>query len=395
MATEPYSRSSQETRGSDSIDRKRCSPFSMNTKLVAVSTILAGLSVLVSMDSVLRGSKTSEVELLPLDAATGPESLAFDAKGEGPYTGISDGRILKWQGKEHGWLEYAAVHAPHLLNDCRGSQDPKLEHVCGRPLGLRFSEKTGELFVADAYLGLLVVGPDDKFAAPVARQAQGVEFHFTNSLDIEPDSGVVYFTDSSMRFQRRQFISAVVAGDKTGRLMKYDPQTKEVQVLLDSLQFPNGVALSQDGSHLLIVETTTCRILKYWLQTPKARTLEVIAQLQGFPDNIKRSPRGGFWVAIHSKRTKLLEWVLSARWLCDGLIKAPIDLQRFSTFLNWWTGKANALRLSEDGEVLDVMEGFGGGVMRSISEVEERHGKLWIGSILMPFVGTYNLTGPV
>jgi hypothetical protein len=28
----------------------------------------------------------------------GPESLAFDSNGAGPYTGVSDGRILFWNG---------------------------------------------------------------------------------------------------------------------------------------------------------------------------------------------------------------------------------------------------------------------------------------------------------
>ena len=37
----------------------------------------------------------------------GPESVAFDNKGEGPYTGTSDDRILKWQGSKHGWKEFA------------------------------------------------------------------------------------------------------------------------------------------------------------------------------------------------------------------------------------------------------------------------------------------------
>ena len=28
---------------------------------------------------------------------TGPEALAFDSVGDGPYTGVSDGRIMKFQ----------------------------------------------------------------------------------------------------------------------------------------------------------------------------------------------------------------------------------------------------------------------------------------------------------
>ena len=35
------------------------------------------------------------------------ESIVFNCNGEGPYTGTSNGRILKWQGFEHGWKEFA------------------------------------------------------------------------------------------------------------------------------------------------------------------------------------------------------------------------------------------------------------------------------------------------
>ena len=35
------------------------------------------------------------------------ESVAFDCKGEGPYTGTSYGRILKWQGSMRGWKEFS------------------------------------------------------------------------------------------------------------------------------------------------------------------------------------------------------------------------------------------------------------------------------------------------
>lgn len=37
----------------------------------------------------------------------GPESLAFDAQGRGPYTGVSDGRILRYDGPELGWTTFA------------------------------------------------------------------------------------------------------------------------------------------------------------------------------------------------------------------------------------------------------------------------------------------------
>ncbi|KAK4708561.1 hypothetical protein R3W88_029486 [Solanum pinnatisectum] len=37
----------------------------------------------------------------------GPESFAFDPHGDGPYTGVSDGRIIKWLQNETRWLNFA------------------------------------------------------------------------------------------------------------------------------------------------------------------------------------------------------------------------------------------------------------------------------------------------
>lgn len=39
----------------------------------------------------------------------GPESLAFDARGRGPYTGLSDGRVVRWDGPAAGWSLFATT----------------------------------------------------------------------------------------------------------------------------------------------------------------------------------------------------------------------------------------------------------------------------------------------
>jgi hypothetical protein len=54
----------------------------------------------------------SEFERLPLEDAVGPESFAFDPLGGGPYTGISDGRIIKWQQDQRRWINFATT-SPH------------------------------------------------------------------------------------------------------------------------------------------------------------------------------------------------------------------------------------------------------------------------------------------
>lgn len=38
---------------------------------------------------------------------SGPESFAFELTGQGPYTSISDGRIVKYEGPNIGFVEFA------------------------------------------------------------------------------------------------------------------------------------------------------------------------------------------------------------------------------------------------------------------------------------------------
>lgn len=88
-------------------------------------------------------------------------------------------------------------------SECVRPFAPELEHVCGRPLGLRFDKTTGDLYIADAYLGLHVVGPSGGLATKLVSEFEGKPLRFTNDLDIDEDNDIIYFTDSSTVFQRR------------------------------------------------------------------------------------------------------------------------------------------------------------------------------------------------
>lgn len=80
---------------------------------------------------------------------------------------------------------------------------PEMEHVCGRPLGLRFHSETGDLYIADSYLGLQKVGPDGGLATKILVEAENKPFQFLNDLDIDEKHNLIYFTDTSTIFQRR------------------------------------------------------------------------------------------------------------------------------------------------------------------------------------------------
>ncbi|GMJ02374.1 strictosidine synthase-like 2 [Hibiscus trionum] len=359
----------------------------MTSKVFNAVAAIVLFSALVVVRKPLNG-ELRQMEVVSIADAVGPESVAFDPLGDGPYVGVSDGRILKWLENEHRWIGFGTTSQNR--EGCLGQDEHETrEQICGRPLGICFSEATGELYIADAYMGLLKLGPEGGLATPIATQADAVPFGFTNSLDINQSDGSIYFTDSSSVYQRRNYISVILSGDKTGRLLKYEQESQQVTVLLTNLSFPNGVALSQDGSFLVLSDTTNCGILRYWLTTPRAGSLETLAQLPGFPDNIRRSPRGGFWVALHSRRTKIVSWIL---W-CPKLGRALIWLlpekviTRAYSVLSKLRGSGIAIRISEEGEVLETLEIR----MSSMSEVQEKGDHLWIGSINLPFLGLYRL----
>ncbi|OWM90336.1 hypothetical protein CDL15_Pgr014638 [Punica granatum] len=234
---------------------------------------------------------------LPLGASF-PDTTAFNQAGRGPFTGISDGRILEYVNSSVGYVEFAIASPKRPKIICNGSiTNPILQPICGRPLGLAFNHRTGQLFVVDTALGLAVVSPDGGNGTLLVTSAGGVGFKFLNGVDIDQDSEVVYFTDTSSKFTLSDIIKVLLTRDKTGRLLSYNPRTNESRVLLTGLAGPNGVAVSRDGSFLLFTEMVTNTIRRFWVTGPKANTTELFAQVEGLPDNIRINARGEVWVA--------------------------------------------------------------------------------------------------
>ncbi|XP_077241022.1 protein STRICTOSIDINE SYNTHASE-LIKE 3-like isoform X1 [Tasmannia lanceolata] len=336
-------------------------------------------------------NRLQKSEIRFLNQIQGPESVAFDPLGRGPYTGVADGRILFWNA--HSWLDFAYT-SPNRSELCDPKPSPlsylKNEHVCGRPLGLRFDKRTGELYIADAYFGLMKVGPEGGLAMPLVTEAEGVPLGFTNDLDID-NEGNIYFTDSSTKYQRRNFMQLVFAAEDSGRLLKYNTITKETTVLRRNLQFPNGVSMSKDGSFFVFCEGSLGRLSRYWLKGEKAGMTEIFAILPGFPDNVRTNEKGDFWVAIHCRRSMYTYICGLYPQLRKFLLKLPIPAKyQYLLHIGGWP-HAVIVKYSPDGKIMEILEDKQGKVVRLVSEVEEKDGKLWIGSVLMPFIAVYGL----
>lgn len=88
---------------------------------------------------IIDGSRSQHLNLKD-SLLRGPESVAFDGNGDGPYSGVSDGRVLKWNGEARGWSTYAygPGYNPKACTASRLRPAEITEGKCGRPLGLRF-----------------------------------------------------------------------------------------------------------------------------------------------------------------------------------------------------------------------------------------------------------------
>ncbi|CAM6007175.1 unnamed protein product [Sphagnum balticum] len=333
--------------------------------------------------------KKSQIWKVPF---LGPESFVFDSQGRGPYTSVSDGRIVRYDGPELGWSTFAYT-SKNRSEICAPKDPPAsnlaFEHVCGRPLGLRFNKKTGELWIADAYLGILKVGPEGGQTEAVVTHIDGVPMKLCNDLDFD-DDGILYFTDSSTRWTRRQFFLATFEGDNTGRFIKYDPVTKETTTLIKDLRFSNGVAVSRDGTFVLICDARNGRLVQYWLQGEKAGMHHTFVILPGWPDNVRCNEEGDFWVALHSVRYAADTFLGTLPWLRYLLGRLPVP-QKLLYQLAIGKPHAMILRYDPEGNLKEVLEDQTGQSVQFVSEVEEHNGKLYIGSVLLPQIAVYPL----
>jgi len=220
----------------------------------------------------------------------GPEDVVADARGR-VLTGVEDGRILRIDG---------------LTGDSPARVEV-LAETGGRPLGLELLPDDA-LLVCDAVLGLLRVDLREGIVRILADSVAGERLRFCSNVVALAD-GSVCFTVSSRRYPLDQWIGDIVEHSGTGRLLRLEPGSERPEVLLEGLQFANGLALSSDESFLVVAETGARRLTRHWLSGPKAGRGEPFAEnLPGMPDNIWRSaPDGPIWVSLAGPRIPPLD----------------------------------------------------------------------------------------
>jgi sugar lactone lactonase YvrE len=298
--------------------------------------------------------KLKGIERIATDVGAGPEGLCLDATGH-IIVGWNDGRVMRF--------------------DADGRHGDVLANTGGRPLGCAVL-KDGSVVVADDVKGLLRI--DNGKVEVLATEAGGVPFKFTDDVDVAPD-GRIYFSDASSKYDQAHLMDSVFENDTHGRLLRYDPQTKKTEVLLDQLKFANGVAMGPDGAYVLVNETYAYRITRYWLKGPKAGMADTfIDNLPGFPDNLSFNGKDKFWVALYAPRDPLLDATLPYPWARKIIARIPSFLQPKPKKHAW------VVSVNLDGKIVDDLQYAGANAYSPITSVEQTPDALVFGSLTAP-----------
>lgn len=308
-------------------------------------------------------NKLETVNLLAEGVGVGPEDVVVDEQGY-LYTGYEDGRVVRL--------------------DPDGGNPDLIANTGGRPLGLAFDGE-GHLLVADGYRGLLRLAPSGKIEV-LATEANGVPFGFTNNVAVA-DDGTIYFSDASSKFgPAMKARDDVIEHRGHGRLLRHNPETGETDVLLDGLQFANGVAVMPDQQSVLVAETGGYDIIRYWVAGERSGEHEVFfSNLPGLPDNISSDGEDTIWVALYAPRNTLLDAMGPWPFLRKVAFRLPQALQPQPA------AHAFVLGLSTTAQVTHNLQHRGPDSYHPITGVFQADGRLYLGSLEYPALAVYDL----
>lgn len=189
------------------------------------------------------------------------EGPVLDKEGNVYFTMLTGGKIMKIvpQGKSKEWAS----------SSCPNGQ---------------FIERNGDHLICDSKLGkVLRYSPDGIFLGDVTKEKCAGEFVQVPNDLIVSKKGNIYFTDSNRENGKVFFVGL----------------NGEEEVIVDHLDYPNGLVLSDDEESLFVAESYRNRILRFLIdQKGKASgTYEVFAKLPVHPSGeaIDNLPDGIAW----------------------------------------------------------------------------------------------------
>ncbi|MGY0498674.1 SMP-30/gluconolactonase/LRE family protein [Nocardia sp. FBN12] len=294
------------------------------------------------------------IRLLPLPSK-GPEDVVVLPDGR-IATGTDDGAI--WR-----------------VDPASGTVE-RIADTGGRALGMH-ADADGSLLICVAGRGILRLAEPGAELEVVVSEIDGEPIMFPSNV-VRDDDGTIYFSISSRRWPFEEWMTDILEHSGSGQLVRRHPDG-HLEVLVDGLQFANGVVLAPDRSCVLVAETGSYRITRYWLTGPRAGTTDYLAEnLPGSPDNMLLGSDGLVWVGIVSPRNPLLDKLFPLPGIVRRIVDALPEALTPAPVRSVWV-----LALDFDGTIVHDLQRDGTDYAL-VTAVAEHDGALYLGSLSEP-----------
>ena len=262
--------------------------------------------------------RLANLQQISLAGNAGPEHVAIGPDGL-MYVAVEGGRILRMRPEGDGLEVFAQTG--------------------GRVLGFDF-DADGQIYAADALRGLLRIDGAGQ-VEPVVTRFGNEPIRYADAVIIARD-GRVYFSDASTRFAPSDWggtfeasVLDILEQSATGRVFEFNPTTRMTRLVARGFSFANGLALTADEQHLLVVETGRYRVWRIAIDaqgldvnrldraTVNATARVLLDNLPGYPDNLMRGLDGRIWLGFTKPRSAVVDRMAPYPWLRAMTLRLP------------------------------------------------------------------------
>lgn len=216
------------------------------------------------------------------------------------------------------------------------------------------------------------------------------------------DQGDLFVCDGSADNSSDRWAHDLMEKRRSGRVLRIDGKTQQVEVLASGLAYPNGICIGHDGGSILVSEAWSHDILRLPLLAGRPdRRQTAMDNLPGYPARIIRT-KTGYALALFALRTQLVDFVLTEDnyrrkmiervdpgfWISpalksDGHYLEPVQgggLRKHGSVKAWAPPRSYGLvmLLDREFEVETSMHSRVGGTCHGVTGLAERDGEIFL-----------------
>ena len=227
-----------------------------------------------------------------------------------------------WIGGENGYLIFSDIPADKTYR-WNGGADFSIYREPSQQSNGNNLDLQGRLVTAEHWGRKVSLAKRDGSLITLIDSYQGKKLNSPNDVVVKSD-GTLWFTDPDYGLGKR------VKEQEGNFVYRYDPLTKELAVVVDDFEKPNGLCFSPDESKLYIADSGSPKHIRVFSVETDGRLSEgrVFAALdQGGPDGMRCDESGRLWTSsgdgaqVFSPQGKLLARILLPKGganLCFG-----------------------------------------------------------------------------